>query len=276
MKYLHAVHENRTGPQSVAGGSDQLAARLALSPLFRQSRRLLAPACRGGRPTAFRQRPGEGSVRLPLIRMRLPLPTRLQLPSVHAADRQKPRRRVQLAPTPIASTPARKLRKATEVTQPEGENPSTSKEVAAKAPRMRRTKRSRSSSSESPNYTASEGPKRRPPKKVSRGRSRHSSRSSYAGPDRKARTRCSSASSEASHPRKRRTRSRRHVRSITSSSTKSRRSKRGKKRGHTRSRSSSRHGGRHGKARMAPSSRSSSVRGRRTRTGKTSKDRKKK
>ncbi|KAL3182781.1 hypothetical protein MRX96_034422 [Rhipicephalus microplus] len=64
-----------------------------------------------------------------------------------------------LAPTPIASTPARKLRKATEVMQPEGENPSTSKEVAAKAPRIRRTKRSRSSSPKSPNDTASGGAK---------------------------------------------------------------------------------------------------------------------
>ncbi|KAL3206619.1 hypothetical protein MRX96_010679 [Rhipicephalus microplus] len=224
----------------------------------------------------FRQRPGEGSVRLRLTSMWLVLPTRLQLPSVHAADRQKPRRKGPLAVMPISPTPARKLRKAMEVAQPEGENPSSSKEVAAKAPRIRRTKRSRSSSLESPNDTASEAPKRRRSKKVSRGWSRHSSRSSYAGPARKARTRSSSASSDASHPRNRRTRSRRHVRSITSSSTKSRHSKRGKKRGHTRSHSSSRHGGRHGKARMAPSSRSSSVRGRRTSTGKTSKDRKKK
>ncbi|KAL3206620.1 hypothetical protein MRX96_010680 [Rhipicephalus microplus] len=134
-------------------------------------------------------------------------------PSNEAAATKRPRGRPPkttsegpLAPTPIVPTPARKLRKATEVTQPKGENPSSSKEVAAKAPRISRTKRSRSSSMESPNDTASEGPK--------------------------------------------------HRRSKKSLVLEARR--------------------RHGKARMAPSSRSSSVHGRRTRTGKISKDRKKK
>ncbi|KAL3226056.1 hypothetical protein MRX96_025274 [Rhipicephalus microplus] len=205
-------------------------------------------------------------------------------PSNEAAATKRPRGRPPktssegpLAPTLIAPTPARKLRKATEVTQPEAENPSASKEVAGKTPRITRAKRSRTSSSKSPNDTASEEPKRRRSKKVSRSRSTHSSRSRHIRHARKARgRRSSSASSEASHPRKRRTRRHRHVRSIASSSTTIRRSKRDKKRRHTRSRSSSRHGGIHGKARSAPSSRSSSVRGWRTRTGKTSKDGKKK
>nr|XP_037284063.1 neuromodulin-like [Rhipicephalus microplus] len=93
-------------------------------------------------------------------------------PSNEAAATKRPRGRPPktssegpLAPTPIAPTPARKLRKAMEVTQPEAENPSASKEVAGKTPRITRAKRSRSSSSKSPNDTASEEPKRRRSKK---------------------------------------------------------------------------------------------------------------
>ncbi|KAL3226058.1 hypothetical protein MRX96_025276 [Rhipicephalus microplus] len=308
MKYLHAVHENQTGPQSVAGAQTSWLHASPLSPLFHQSRRLLAPLAgelqgRGERRALHvrrlrrervpeRRRHGEGSGEAqrrsakgraseasgcPCPECRWSFERGCSDPSVHAADRQRPRRRGRLHRPPIAPTPARKLRKATEVTQPEAENPSASKEVAGKAPRITRAKRSRSSSSKSPNDTASEAPKRHRSKKVSRSQSTHSSRSRHIGQARKARgRRSSSAPSEASHPRKRRTRSHRHVRSIASSSTTIRRSKRDKKRRHTRSRSSSRHGGRHGKARSAPSSRSSSVRGRRTRTGKTSKNGQKK
>ncbi|KAL3206430.1 hypothetical protein MRX96_052829 [Rhipicephalus microplus] len=85
-------------------------------------------------------------------------------PSKEAAATKRPRGRPPktssdgpLAPTPIAPTPARKLRKATAVTPPEAEILASSKEVAAKAPRIRRTKRSRSFSSKSPNDTASGG-----------------------------------------------------------------------------------------------------------------------
>ncbi|XP_037526881.1 histone H1, gonadal-like [Rhipicephalus sanguineus] len=70
-----------------------------------------------------------------------------------------------LAPKPIATTAARKSRKAVQATQPESENPSAGKAVATRAPRVRRAKRSRSSSASSNNDTASEAPKRRSTKR---------------------------------------------------------------------------------------------------------------
>ncbi|KAH7957673.1 hypothetical protein HPB52_021188 [Rhipicephalus sanguineus] len=62
----------------------------------------------------------------------------------------------------IANTVARKLRKATDVTQDESENHSTSKPViATKAPRVSRRKRSKGSCPSSAKDTASGGPKHR-------------------------------------------------------------------------------------------------------------------
>ncbi|KAL3171394.1 hypothetical protein MRX96_013610 [Rhipicephalus microplus] len=178
-------------------------------------------------------------------------------PSIEAPATKRPQGRPPKAssggpitPMPNVATPARNLRRAADVTMPEGEKPSARKDVAANAPRVTHTKRSRSFSPSSTSDTASEAPERHRSKKVS--------------------------NAQSSQPRKRRTRSRRHVSSITSTSTTSLRSKRGKKRLHADSHSSTRHEGRHGKSRKAPSSRSSSVRGRRTRTGKKSKDLKKK
>ncbi|XP_037508390.2 histone H1.0-like [Rhipicephalus sanguineus] len=66
-----------------------------------------------------------------------------------------------IAPKPIATTAARKLRKTADATEPASENPFTSKAVKPKAPRVSRRKRSRSSSASSANDTASEAPMRR-------------------------------------------------------------------------------------------------------------------
>ncbi|KAH7972058.1 hypothetical protein HPB52_005944 [Rhipicephalus sanguineus] len=66
-----------------------------------------------------------------------------------------------LAPKPIATIVARKLRKTADATRPTSENPSTSQAVATEALRVSRRKRSRSSLWSGTNDTASEAPKRR-------------------------------------------------------------------------------------------------------------------
>ncbi|XP_037512401.1 histone H1, gonadal-like [Rhipicephalus sanguineus] len=111
-------------------------------------------------------------------------------PSNEAPAAKRPRGRPpkgvsvdRLAPMPIAISVARKLRKAADATQPA--SPSSSRAVATKAPR--------SSSPSITNDTASEAPKRRSARRrVSRGRSRHSSRSRHSGRARKAPSRESS------------------------------------------------------------------------------------
>ncbi|XP_037508392.1 translation initiation factor IF-2-like [Rhipicephalus sanguineus] len=89
-------------------------------------------------------------------------------PSNEAPAPKRPRGRppkavsvAPLAPKPVATTAARKLRKAAKATQPESENPSTSKAVATKAPGVSRRKRSGSSSPSNANDTAGEAPRRR-------------------------------------------------------------------------------------------------------------------
>ncbi|XP_049267204.1 serine/arginine-rich splicing factor 4-like [Rhipicephalus sanguineus] len=95
-----------------------------------------------------------------------------------------------LAPKPIATTAARKSRKAAEATQPESENPSASQAVATRAPRASRRKRPRISFPSSTNDMANEALKCRSAKRnVSVGRSRHSSRRRHSGCARKARSR---------------------------------------------------------------------------------------
>ncbi|KAL1450322.1 hypothetical protein MTO96_043939 [Rhipicephalus appendiculatus] len=94
-----------------------------------------------------------------------------------------------LAPKPIATTAARKVRKTADATQPASERSSTSQADATKAPTVSRRKRSRSSSPSSTNDTASEAPERGSARrKASRGISRHSSRSRHGGRARKARS----------------------------------------------------------------------------------------
>ncbi|KAH7957674.1 hypothetical protein HPB52_021189 [Rhipicephalus sanguineus] len=68
------------------------------------------------------------------------------------------------APKPIASTAARKLRKA-DAAQPANEGHSTSREVPSKATRAIRKKRSRSRSPSSANETESEAPRHRSAKR---------------------------------------------------------------------------------------------------------------
>ncbi|KAL1435217.1 hypothetical protein MTO96_011139 [Rhipicephalus appendiculatus] len=70
-----------------------------------------------------------------------------------------------LAPKPIATTAARKLRKAADATPPSSENPSTSDAAATKAPIVSRRKRSRSSSTSTIHDTPSEVPKHRSAKR---------------------------------------------------------------------------------------------------------------
>ncbi|KAL1435216.1 hypothetical protein MTO96_011138 [Rhipicephalus appendiculatus] len=122
-------------------------------------------------------------------------------PSYEASAAKRPRGRPPkgvsaelLAPKPIATAAARKLRKAANATQPASEDPSTSKAAATKSPRVSRRKRSRSSFPSNTNDTDIEAPKHRSAKReVSRGRSRRSSRSRHGGRARKARCHESSA-----------------------------------------------------------------------------------
>ncbi|KAL3217114.1 hypothetical protein MRX96_032548 [Rhipicephalus microplus] len=100
-----------------------------------------------------------------------------------------------LATKAIATTAARRLRKAVVAAQTVTENISTMKAVATNTPRASQRKRSRGSSLSSASDAASEAPKRRSTsRKVSRGRSRYSSRSHHGGCARKARGRESFAS----------------------------------------------------------------------------------
>ncbi|XP_037502073.1 brain acid soluble protein 1 [Rhipicephalus sanguineus] len=94
-------------------------------------------------------------------------------PSNEAPDAKRPRGRPPKAlsvepraPKPIASTEARKLRKA-DAAQPENEGHSTSREVPSKATRAIRKKRSRSRSPSSANETESEAPRHRSAKRRS-------------------------------------------------------------------------------------------------------------
>ncbi|KAL1424457.1 hypothetical protein MTO96_020241 [Rhipicephalus appendiculatus] len=106
-----------------------------------------------------------------------------------------------LAPEPAATTAARRLRKAADVSQPASENPTNIKAVPTKARGVSRRKRSRSSSTTTINDTASEPPKRRNARrKVSRGRSRSSSRGRHGGHARKARGPASSATQVGEEP----------------------------------------------------------------------------
>ncbi|KAH7984044.1 hypothetical protein HPB52_016513 [Rhipicephalus sanguineus] len=260
--------------------TDRTAASGCVSPLLHR-RPLLAPA---SQPAATQGRAGSSGSRAdgakrpeatPPCRRSRKTPSKISLrPGTPAAKRPRgrPPKAVSVEPLAPKPTAARKTRKVEDAAQPATETPSNSKAVPTKAQRVSRRKRSRSSSPSSTVDTASDAPKRRSARrKVSRGRSRHSSRSRHGGRARKGRSRQSSASrSERSHGR-RRSKSRRHARSRSSSSATTIPSKRGKKRRHARSHSSSRHGGRHVKVRKSLSSRSSSRRGRRMTVRKTTK-----
>ncbi|KAH8032931.1 hypothetical protein HPB51_003885 [Rhipicephalus microplus] len=108
-------------------------------------------------------------------------------PSIEAPATKRPQGRPPKAssegpitPMPNVATPARNLRRAADVTMPEGEKPSARKDVAANAPRVTHTKRSRSFSPSSTSDTASEAPERHRSKKVSNAQSRYSSRSQHS------------------------------------------------------------------------------------------------
>ncbi|KAL3203144.1 hypothetical protein MRX96_042155 [Rhipicephalus microplus] len=113
--------------------------------------------------------------------------------SVAKRPRGRPPKGVSVEPLEtksIATTAARRLRKAVVATQRVTDNISTRKAVATITPRASCRKRSRGSSAGSASDAAIEAPKRRSSKgKLSCGRSGHSSRSRHGGPARKARGR---------------------------------------------------------------------------------------